>query len=35
MVSDHLAMLMTSWWRHQAKNEGIWVMYQNPPNKTY
>ncbi len=32
-VQHHLAILVMSWWRHQAKNEGIHVKYSNPPTK--
>ncbi len=31
--SDHLAMLVMSCWRHQAKNKGIRVAYHTPPTK--
>jgi hypothetical protein len=29
----HLAMLVTSCWRHQAKSEGIHVEYSTPPTE--
>jgi hypothetical protein len=33
VCSRHLAMLVTSCWRHQARGEGINVKYSTPPTE--